>query len=278
MHLNDQELNLFMEKLAISIKQKSPTAQIVIGPVGSLFVDGLDIDLIVNFSDYKNTNEDGKDFIIDITASDIVKFNTKLKELERDFDWNEVKTQILPRIIRTKDIKMRIPSLAIGNDLSVIYQINDADHMVSITTKYCQDTKLDIYELDEIARKNLTKREIEFTKIKPHEGFGAGLKVKTDKVFTASHLLRNDLWYRVTDIFADNKFFTIAPNQKTLYLFTVYSKSFATRMQAKALSLFEGNQPDSLSPYPFIITRDGFSPTKPETCNSGFDIITFDDP
>jgi len=257
-----QELNLFMEKVSSLILERSPSSIITIGQKGFIFVDGIETNLSKSFSSYIDANPASKSIAISNVASKIIKMTKKLKDLEKHLDWENVKKSVLPVLIKTKGLKSCIPRINIGNNLSIIYQVNESDRMISLTNRYCKDTKINIYELDVIARKNLTKRDIQLTTIKSQENYGEGLIIEdqNNNHFTTSHLLRNDLWYKITDIFKDRKFLATIPNHKTLFLFTKFPKGFALRMLSKSTDIFEQNPLDNLDSNPFLVTRDGFSP------------------
>jgi len=263
-----QEPAAFAETVAGMLRRLQPEYSIdLVGP-RELLVNGRRLDLenlyrMVNHEPDRGT-EIVEHYLEQLFAGDAMQ----LMSMSLDFARNRIMPRIQPESIFQHLSREQVAHVPYVNDTVVVF-VTDLPHMtVSITVEQLVRWKLNIEEVEDIARSNLDQYapELEVQLVESKEGGKAAILSQHDG-YDAARLLMAGLYDRLAPQLGGN-FFVATPARDMFVAFSEGPDPFLKRLHDRV------DHDYRRLPYPitsdfFYVTRDGVCGTKAATAERG---------
>jgi len=259
-----QEPEAFAETVATMLRKVHPEFAVdLVGP-RELLVNGRRLDLenlyrMVNHEPGRGT-EIVEHYLDQLFASDAMQ----LSSMSFDF----VKPRIMPRIqplsIFSHLSREQVAHVPYVNDTVIVF-VTDLPHMtVSITTEQLLRWKVDVDEMESIARANLDEYapELELQLVESKEGGRAAIISQHDG-YDAARLLLGGLFERLACRLGGD-FYVAIPARDMFVAFSASPDPFVARLRDRVQHDFR-RLPYPITPDFFYVTRDGVCGTRPES-------------
>ncbi|MFZ4573111.1 MAG: DUF1444 family protein [Phycisphaerales bacterium] len=259
-----REPEAFAETVAIMLRRVHPEYAIdLVGP-RELLVNGRRLDLenlyrMVNHEPGRGT-EIVEHYLDQLFASDALQ----LTSMSLDF----VKPRIMPRIqpvsIFSHLSREQVAHVPYVNDTVIVF-VTDLPHMtVSITTEQLLRWRMDLDEIELLARQNLDEYapELEVQLVESKEGGKAAIISQHDG-YDAARLLLGGLYERLAPRLGGD-FYVAVPARDMFVAFSPNPDSFVSRLHDRVEHDYR-RLPYPITPDFFYVTRDGACGTKPES-------------
>ena len=259
-----REPEAFAETVAVMLRRVHPEYAIdLVGP-RELLVNGRRLDLenlyrMVNHEPGRGT-EIVEHYLDQLFASDALQLTSMSLEF--------VKPRIMPRIqpisIFSHLSREQVAHIPYVNDTVIVF-VTDLPHMtVSITTEQLLRWRLDLEEIEQVARQNLDEYapELEVQLVESKEGGKAAIISQHDG-YDAARLLLGGLYERLAPRLGGD-FYVATPARDMFVAFSPNPESFVSRLHDRVEHDYR-RLPYPITPDFFYVTRDGVCGTKPES-------------
>jgi hypothetical protein len=259
-----REPEAFAETVAVMLRRVHPEYAIdLVGP-RELLVNGRRLDLenlyrMVNHEPGRGT-EIVEHYLDQLFASDALQLTSMSLEF--------VKPRIMPRIqpisIFSHLSREQVAHIPYVNDTVIVF-VTDLPHMtVSITTEQLLRWRLDLDEIEQVARQNLDEYapELEVQLVESKEGGKAAIISQHDG-YDAARLLLGGLYERLAPRLGGD-FYVATPARDMFVAFSPNPDSFVSRLHDRVEHDYR-RLPYPITPDFFYVTRDGVCGTKPES-------------
>ncbi|MGD9791637.1 MAG: DUF1444 family protein [Phycisphaerales bacterium] len=261
MGLMPHEPEAFAEQVATMLRERQPGYSIdLVGP-RELLVNGRRLDLenlfrMVNHEPGRGT-EIVSHYIEQLFASDSVQANA----MTLDFARHRIMPRIQPESIFEHLSREQVAHVPFVNDTVVVFVTDLPNMTVSITTEQMVRWKLDVDEMEEIARKNLDDYapDLEVQLVESKEGGRAAILSQHDG-YDAARLLLSGLHDRLAPQLGGD-FYVATPARDMFVAMSSGPDPFLKRLHGRVEHDYRR------LPYPicadfFFVTRDGVAGTK----------------
>jgi len=257
------EPEAFAEAVAQMLRRLQPAYDIdLVGP-RELLVNGRRLDLenlfrMVNHEPVRGT-EIVEHYLDQLFSGDA----SQLTSMTLDFARPRIMPRIQPESIFNHLAREQVAHVPYVNDTVVVF-VTDLPHMtVSITTEQLVRWRLNVDEIEEIARENLDNYapDLEIQLVESKEGGKAAILGQHDG-YDAARLLLGGLWERLAPQLGGD-FYVATPARDMFIAISPEPANFVRRLQNRVLHDYK-RLPYPITPDFFYCTRDGVAGTKPE--------------
>ena len=259
-----REPEAFAESVANLLRRMQPDYSIDLVSPKELLVNGRRLDLENLFRMVSHEPSRGTEivehYLEQLFTGDTVQMMTMTLEFAR----SRIMPRIQPISIFSHLSREQVAHIPYVNDTVIVF-VTDLPHMtVSITTEQLLRWRLDLDEIEQVARQNLDEYapELEVQLVESKEGGKAAIISQHDG-YDAARLLLGGLYERLAPRLGGD-FYVATPARDMFVAFSPSPDSFVSRLHDRVEHDYR-RLPYPITPDFFYVTRDGVCGTKPES-------------